>query len=683
MSLSPLFDTPPAWHNDDDDILRVQFERLGKVLVAWSQRMANPIFGDSDDVDVEEHVDNAGDESESASIPSDCRLGKLIERFQLTVLERDLLLLSLLPEYDILYGELYSRSQPLGATLRPCVASLMGILSPDWSTRAHIHAALLPDSRLIFSGLVALQQKEHATLSEAVVLADNALYLWLLGHEALAPELAPYARWFPSPVLPDLRPELTETLLQCCLESEAAPVVTVLRGHNEAEQLSAIAGAVSMRSRRLLSLDLTHLAEGMRLESVQKILRLAIREVRLNHGCLTIGSADRLVILYPLVWEWLAQTLSNLHLPVMLLMPFTGTLPRLPGVNQLDVAMPQVNSEATLRLWQRQLGDIETASDLDIAPLLMRFNPDLPSMPRLLNEARLYQRLRGEDSDTAPLESDDLRRAFQLHTQQSYGKLAQRYTPLRTFDDLVIDDEARQHIQELLAAVRQREAVLEQGFARKVAYGTGISALFFGDSGTGKTMVAEVLAGELGVDLIKIDLSAVVNKYIGETEKNLARIFDIAGQDAGVLFFDEADALFGKRSEVKDAKDRNANIEVSYLLQRLENYPGLVILATNHRNHLDSAFSRRLTFMIRFPFPDVNLRERMWRAIWPDAIQLAEEIDLHQLAQRAEMTGANIRNAALLASWLAAEEGDSRIQPHHIERAIKRELAKIGRVLRF
>ena len=225
--------------------------------------------------------------------------------------------------------------------------------------------------------------------------------------------------------------------------------------------------------------------------------------------------------------------------------------------------------------------------------------------------------------------------------------------------------------------------MLEEGCARKVACGTGVSGLVWGDCGNGKTRVAEVRAGELGVDLIKIELSAVVNKYIGGTEKNLARMFDIAGQDAGVLFFDEADALFGKRSEVKDAKDRTANIEVSYLLQRLESYPGLVILATNHRNHLDSAFSRRLTFMIRFPFPDVHLRERMWRAIWPDAIQLAEEIDLHQLAQRAEMTGANIRNAALLASWLAAEEGDSRIQPHHIERAIKRELAKIGRVLRF
>ncbi|WP_342323021.1 ATP-binding protein [Kosakonia sp. BYX6] len=682
MTLSPLFENPPAW-TEDNNILRAQFDRLAKVVAAWSQRMASPIYVDSDEITPEERAIDNEEYEDPARITSDCRLGKLLARFQLSGLERDVLLLSLLPEYDIVYGELYSRTQMVSPGIRPCVATLMAILCPDWSSRAQFHACLLADSRLMRSGLLMLQQKEHATLSEAVVLADNALYLWLLGHDALTPELALFARWFKVPRLPDLTSGLTDKLLQCCLESEEAPVVTVLRGPNTQEQLTSIARAMGMRSKQVLSLDLTHLAEGLRVETVQKVLRLAIREVRLNDGCLAISSAERLVATYPLLWDWLAQMLSELNVPVMLLMPSTGTLPRLEGVSQIEVTMPLVASDATLRLWQRQLSDITTAPELDIAPLLLRFNPDRPSIPRLISEAQLYQRLRDEGYAHAPLDSDDLRHAFQLHTQQSYGKLAQRYTPLRSFDDVVIDDEARQHIDEMLAAVRQRETVLEQGFARKLAYGTGISALFYGDSGTGKTMVAEALAGELGVDLIKIDLSAVVNKYIGETEKNLARIFDIAGQDAGVLFFDEADALFGKRSEVKDAKDRNANIEVAYLLQRLENYPGLVILATNHRNHLDSAFSRRLTFMIRFPFPDVILRERMWRAIWPGAISLAENIDFHQLALRAEMTGASIRNAALLASWLAAEEGDSHIQLHHIERAIKRELAKIGRVLRF
>lgn len=228
MTLSPLFETPPAWIDDDNDILRAQFERLAKATVAWSQRMTAPIFEESNDAD-EESMDDEIGQDDPENIAADSRLGKLIHRFQLSALERDILLLSLLPEYDILYGELYARTQPVSTGLRPCVATLMGILCPDWSTRAQIHTCFLAQSRLMHSGLLALQQKEHATLAEAVVLADNALYLWLLGHEALPSELTPYARWFQAPVLPDLSPDLTEKLLQCCLESEAASVVAADR----------------------------------------------------------------------------------------------------------------------------------------------------------------------------------------------------------------------------------------------------------------------------------------------------------------------------------------------------------------------------------------------------------------------------------------------------------------------
>jgi SpoVK/Ycf46/Vps4 family AAA+-type ATPase len=172
----------------------------------------------------------------------------------------------------------------------------------------------------------------------------------------------------------------------------------------------------------------------------------------------------------------------------------------------------------------------------------------------------------------------------------------------------------------------------------------------------------------------------VVNKFVGETEKNISRIFDLAEADAGVLFFDEADALFGKRTETKDAHDRHANIEVSYLLQRLENHPGLVVLATNHRSQLDEAFTRRLTFIVRFSYPDAALRERMWRGIWPQQVRLAGDIDFADFANKAAITGANIRNAALLAACLASEEGASCVGRTHIERALHRELVKIGRI---
>lgn len=220
--------------------------------------------------------------------------------------------------------------------------------------------------------------------------------------------------------------------------------------------------------------------------------------------------------------------------------------------------------------------------------------------------------------------------------------------------------------------------MLAQGFGRKLGGATGISALFHGNPGTGKTLVAEVLATELGVDLIKVDLSTVVNKYIGEIEKNLGRIFDLAARDAGGGFFDEADALFGKRSESKDAKERHANIEVAYLLQRLELHPGLIILATNHCGHLDDTFTCRFTFITRFLWPDAALRERMWRQAWPDAQPLAKDVDFTRLAQ-VQLTGANIRNIALQAAWLAA--GETCVNTAHIDKALRREMAKMGRNL--
>lgn len=188
------------------------------------------------------------------------------------------------------------------------------------------------------------------------------------------------------------------------------------------------------------------------------------------------------------------------------------------------------------------------------------------------------------------------------------------------------------------------------------------------------------MAHALQVDLIKIDLSCVVNKYIGETEKNLGRIFDLAQADNGVLFFDEADALFGKRSQTKDAHDRHANIEVAYLLQRLESHPGLIILSTNHRHHLDSAFNRRFTFILRFSYPDADLRTQLWQSVWPVNTQLADDVNFAKLAARYDLTGANIFNVARLAAILAAKEQEDTICLQHIQHAVSRELSKLGRL---
>lgn len=257
--------------------------------------------------------------------------------------------------------------------------------------------------------------------------------------------------------------------------------------------------------------------------------------------------------------------------------------------------------------------------------------------------------------------------------------LAQRIVPAAEWDDLVLPTEQKRILQDIVASVRQRYRVFETwGFARKGSRGLGLSTLFAGQSGTGKTLAAEVIARALDLDLYRIDLSSVVSKYIGETEKNLRRVFDAAEEGGAVLLFDEADALFGKRSEVRDSHDRYANIEVSYLLQRMEAYRGLAILTSNMKSALDGAFLRRLRFIVQFPFPDAAQRAEIWRRAYPAATP-TEGLDVGKLA-RLNIAGGNIRNVALNAAFLAADSGEP-VRMTHLLRAARGEYAKLDRSL--
>jgi hypothetical protein len=269
--------------------------------------------------------------------------------------------------------------------------------------------------------------------------------------------------------------------------------------------------------------------------------------------------------------------------------------------------------------------------------------------------------------------------ACRAQARQRLEGLAQRIEAKAAWDDLVLPEPQRRILREIALHVRRRRQVYETwGFADRLSRGLGISALFTGPSGTGKTMAAEVLAGELHLDLYRIDLSSVVSKYIGETEKNLRRVFDAAEEGGGILLFDEADALFGKRSEVKDSHDRYANIEVSYLLQRMESYSGLAILTTNLKDALDPAFLRRLRFVVQFPFPDPAQRAEIWRRIFPPQTPV-NGIDPEKLA-RLNVAGGNIRNIALNAAFLAAEDGKP-VGMDHLLRAARGEYTKIEKPL--
>ncbi|MBS1912839.1 MAG: ATP-binding protein [Bacteroidetes bacterium] len=339
---------------------------------------------------------------------------------------------------------------------------------------------------------------------------------------------------------------------------------------------------------------------------------------------------------------------------------------------RIDVRKP--SSAEQRDIWDNVLGDVARRLNGQVNQVISQFNLGAGRV----RAAGAVVREAAPHLDAMHL-GELLWETCRLQARPRLDDLAQRIEPAAMWDDLVLPEGALATIREIAAHVRQRMRVyLEWGFARASGRGLGISAMFAGASGTGKTMAAEVLAAELRLDLYHIDLSQVVSKYIGETEKNLRRIFDAAEEGGAVLLFDEADALFGKRSEVKDSHDRHANIEVSYLLQRMESYRGLAILTTNMKGSMDPAFLRRLRFVVDFPFPDAAHRMRIWSRIYPDTVP-RKGLDFEKLA-RLDVSGGNIRNIALNAAFLAAEENTA-IQMRHILAASRSEYAKLEKQL--
>jgi ATP-dependent 26S proteasome regulatory subunit len=330
--------------------------------------------------------------------------------------------------------------------------------------------------------------------------------------------------------------------------------------------------------------------------------------------------------------------------------------------------------------WQAVLGDQAATLNQHIDKLTAHFHLSTEAIYAVCVSAQA--RLASEGAGqvlTADAIGETLWNISRSQANLHLDGLAQRIKAAATWTDLVLPEEQIAVLQNIMLHVRHRTRVYETwGFSSKGTRGLGISALFVGASGVGKTMAAEVLANELHLELYRIDLSAVVSKYIGETEKNLRRIFDAAEGSGVILLFDEADALFGKRSEVKDSHDRYANIEVSYLLQRMESYRGLAILTSNLKDALDNAFLRRIRFIVQFPFPDATQRAEIWRRVFPPAVP-AQNLDVNKLAQL-NVAGGTIRNIALYAAFIAADRSKP-IRMSHILRAARHEYAKLEKSL--
>ncbi len=351
---------------------------------------------------------------------------------------------------------------------------------------------------------------------------------------------------------------------------------------------------------------------------------------------------------------------------------------RLRPLLSFDIGRP--TSSEQYNVWQAALGTMAQSLNGQVDALVSQFNLSAPVIQVACSQVRIQWQQQGDMSHSqANRYSSLLWDTCRAQARPKLDDLAQRIELAADWEDLVLPEAQLQILRHIAAHVRGRAKVYEHwGFGGKSGRGLGISSLFAGGSGTGKTMAAEVLARELRLDLYRIDLSAVISKYIGETEKNLRRVFDAAELGGVVLLFDEADALFGKRTEVKDSHDRHANVEVSYLLQRMEAYRGLSLLTTNLKSSLDQAFLRRIRFVVQFPFPDATMRGEIWRRVFPKATP-TEGLDPQKLAQL-NVAGGNIRNIALNAAFLAADDGDA-VTMKHVLQATKSEYVKLERPL--
>ncbi len=346
------------------------------------------------------------------------------------------------------------------------------------------------------------------------------------------------------------------------------------------------------------------------------------------------------------------------------------------SVSFMGIEMPMLTANERMRFWNVWSAGLEFSNDVNLEICANQYILS-PKAIRSVLDSSAY--LAGFENKA--IDAEILRKSVRLHSVNQLGRYATLINAVFTWDDLVVSDEQKRQMMMLCNQVKYRGKVGEEwGFHKKTPYGRGLCALFYGSPGTGKTMAVQVMANELGLDLYRIDLSQLVSKYIGETQKNISNLFRKARNINAMLFFDEADSMFAKRSEVKDSNDRYANADTAHLLQKLEDYEGITILATNYVNNIDDAFKRRIKFMINFVFPTEQVRLEIWKKVLPVTAALDESIDFEFFADKFELSGSNIKEILTNAAYLAAAEGGG-LKNCHIVESIKLNFFKYGKVL--
>ncbi len=602
-------------------------------------------------------------------------------RLRLSFTETSIVVLLLTREVDAQYGRVFAYLHNDVSRPHPSVSLLLDLLATDWQQRLALRRLFAESAPLLRLGIVtAVRDVVGLSISDDLML-DGGIVEFLLGGTLPADAIASHGLAIDELVLEDASRKQIKGLTTAVSPSGAPRLLITLLGPASSGRrpvARALAQALGADiACRLLDLD----DAG---EEHFRQLRRWLRDVRLTGRWPLVellGESSRAQSERALLQ--LREAVGGLGFAVAFLVSEREV--RWPEFIQDElqvVSLPLRTPGPSLRriAWQLFLerADLSCSpAELDLAASVYSFPVGM--IQRAVDEAVLRVKL--EQPAVSRLTPALLAAVCQQLPRHRLGELAEQIIPSRGWEDLRLDADAKQHLREVVITVRQRGRVMEDwGFGRKVATTPGLGLLFSGPSGTGKTLAAEILAGELGMALYRVDLSRLVDKYIGETEKNLARVFAEAGRASAILFFDEADALFGHRSEVRDAHDRYANIEAAYLLQRMEAFDGVVILATNLRKNIDPAFLRRLHFTVEFHSPSVEVRHEIWQQIWPRQVIVDKTVDPDFLSRQFELSGGQIRNVALRSAYLAAQEGES-IALKHVLRAIQREFQKQGRII--
>lgn len=586
-------------------------------------------------------------------------LDLLAEMFRLSRFEQDLLLLCAGVEFEGSFPLLCASAQG-DARCNYATLSLALAVLPD----AHWNA-LTPAAPLRLWHLIEITNASEGLLRSQLRVDERVLH-YLAGISYLDPRLEGLVE--PLAVTRKLVPsqhQTAERIADCWAgrETTAWPMV-LLCGRDRASKRSITALACSLLGLRLHVIQAADVPQAV--AEREALVRLWEREALLLGSALLLEQGEQ--DLPPAA----LSLINALHGVLLVSVRESLELPDRP-VFRVDVRKPSSHEQQSL--WSDVLGPAAIQMNGELDRVVSQFSMGAEAIHAAGDRVREGLEHAAEDAPPGGLLWD----ACRFLARSRLDDLAQRIDPAASWEDIVLPEPQLRALREIAAHVRQRAKVYGAwGFAAKGERGLGISALFAGASGTGKTMAAEVLANDLQLDLYKIDLSQVVSKYIGETEKNLRRVFDGAEEGGAILLFDEADALFGKRSEVKDSHDRYANIEVSYLLQRMEAYRGLAILTTNLKNAVDPAFMRRLRFIVQFPFPDARQRTEIWRHIFPPDTPILNA-DYLRLA-RLSIPGGTIRNVALHAAFLAADADES-VTMTHLLHAARSEYAKLEKPL--